>query len=333
MSSELLMNHFGLRPERTFFDGTMNRYMAGGSLYSIVGVSNTEQETLVEIYKLSEHLSAQGDRYTSRFVQSNEGKFLVTEGEKDFVVLRNEPLPPPDGNALGRKLGKFHFRGRLYEEKVEKINRMGQWKMLWERRLSQLEKAYYQVIQDQPVDEFEERFVESYPYYTALAENAIQYLVDTELDEDPDVADAGTICHERFGQHTWGTENCIHFPFQWVFDHSTRDLAEWVREKYFEKSQTFHPELQEFIREYEKINPLSPFAWRLMYSRLLFPLHYFECIEEYYISTSEQQKKLVEDQLNGHLRNSGQYESFLADFYHMSEVPVKKWGIPVIDWL
>ncbi|MHC8522988.1 hypothetical protein ACPJHQ_19860 [Rossellomorea sp. H39__3] len=57
-----------------------------------------------------------------------------------------------------------------------------------------------------------------------------------------------------------------------------------------------------------------------------FPLHYFECIEEYYISTSEQQKKLVEDQLNGHLRNSGQYESFLADFYHMSEVPVKKWG-------
>ena len=69
------------------------------------------------------------------------------------------------------------------------------------------------------------------------------------------------------------------------------------------------------------------------YSRLLFPLHYFECIEEYYISQSEQQKKTVEEKLERYLKHSHQYESFLSDFYHLSEVPVKKWGIPLIGWL
>ncbi|UXH43662.1 spore coat putative kinase YutH [Rossellomorea vietnamensis] len=333
MSQEILINHFGLHPERAFFDGMMDRYMVGGLVYSIVGVSNMEQETLVELYKLAEHLKSTGDRHVSTFVQSHEGKFLVVEKDKDYVVLRNEGMESPPYHKLGRKLSKFHFRGRTFEEKVEKINRMGQWKSLWEKRMAQLEKAYYQVIQDQPADEFERRFVESYPYYSALSENAIQYLVDTELDEDPKAEDAGTICHERFLDSTWGTEMCIHFPFQWVFDHCSRDIAEWVRERYFMRSQTFHPELQEFMKEYESVTPLSPFAWRLLYSRLLFPLHYFECIEEYYISQSEQEKKTVEEKLERYLKNSHQYEAFLADFYHMSEVPVKKWGIPLIAWL
>ena len=75
-----------------------------------------------------------------------------------------------------------------------------------------MEKAYYQVIQDQPVDEFERRFVESYPYYSALTENAIQYLVDTELDEDPKAEDAGTICHERFLTVHMGEGNMYTFP-------------------------------------------------------------------------------------------------------------------------
>ncbi len=333
MSQDLLAKHFGLTPERAFFDGVMDRYMAGGLLYSIVSVSDVEQETLVEMYKLTEHMKTQGDRYVSSFVQSKEGRFLVTEKNQDYVVVRNENLPPVAEGKVGRKLGKFHFRGRLFEEKVEKISRMGQWKTLWERRLSQLEKAYYSVIENQPADEFERRFVESYPYYNSLSENAIQYLVDTELDEDPKPEDAGTICHERFQNSTWGTESCIHFPFHWVFDHASRDLAEWVREQYHLKNQTFHPGLQEFLREYGSVAPLSPFGWRLLYSRILFPLHYFECIEEYYISQSDGQKKAAEDKLDRYLKNSNHYEAFLSDFYHLSEVPVKKWGIPLVGWL
>ena len=65
MSQEILNKHFGLHPERAFYDGTMDRYMVGGLVYSIVGVSNMEQETLVELYKLAEHLRSAGDRHVA----------------------------------------------------------------------------------------------------------------------------------------------------------------------------------------------------------------------------------------------------------------------------
>lgn len=31
-----------------------------------------------------------------------------------------------------------------------------------------------------------------------LGENAIQYLVDTEIDDTPQIVDSGTVCYERF---------------------------------------------------------------------------------------------------------------------------------------
>jgi spore coat protein YutH len=333
MSQEILTKYFGIHPERSFYDGEMDRYLVGELLYSIVPVTNLEQETLVELYNLTEHLSSAGDIYVSSFVPTSEEKFLVTERNEDFVVVKNNFIQAASQKKVGRKLSKLHYRGRLYQERVEKISRMGKWKQLWETRLAQLESAYLRVVEQHPGDEFERKFVESYPYYSALAENAIQYLVDTELDDEPKETDAGTVCHERFGSKTWGNEVWIHFPFQWVFDHCSRDLAEWVREKYFLKSNTFHHDLQEFLRSYQTITPLSSFSWRLLYARLLFPLHYFECIEEYYISQSDQQRKTMEEKLERYLKQSQHYERFLAEFYHLSEVPVKKLGIPVIDWL
>ena len=68
---------------------------------------------------------------------------------------------------------------------MKKISRIGQWKNLWEKRIDQMEKVWKGMMQHEPVNEFDRMFFESFPYYMAIAENAIQYLVDTELDDDP----------------------------------------------------------------------------------------------------------------------------------------------------
>ena len=63
----------------------------------------------------------------------------------------------------------------------------------------------------------------------------------------------------------------------------TRDIAEWTRKSYFEEnSYTFSQTASRFFQEYQSILPLSPFSWRILYSRLILPLHYFQCIEMYY---------------------------------------------------
>ncbi|MBM7586213.1 spore coat protein YutH [Bacillus pakistanensis] len=330
---DILTKYYGLQPERMYQDGKAHRYMVNGLLYTIVTVTHMEQEKLVELYKISEHLKATGDRYVSTFVPSTEDKFLITEKQQDYVVVKNEFIQSKVQNHFGRKLAKFHSRGRSIEEKIEHQSRIGQWKGLWEKRIDQLETAFQQTVQNHPVDEFEKRFVESCPYFIGLAENAIQYLVDTELDDEPHQVDSGTVCHERFLQDTWGTDIWIRFPFDWIFDHGSRDIAEWVRERYLKRNQTYHKDIQTFLKDYQSITPLSTFSWRLIYARLLFPIHYFECIERYYVTSSEQQKLQLQDRLGRELKNASQYEKFLTDFYQIAEVPVKKHGIPVVGWL
>ncbi|MCJ7991147.1 hypothetical protein MUB15_20735 [Priestia sp. OVS21] len=67
-----------------------------------------------------------------------------------------------------------------------------------------MEQFWYGRLRALPNQEMEKRFLETFPYYLGLTENAIQYLVDTEIDDLPRSVDAATICHHRFGQKTWG---------------------------------------------------------------------------------------------------------------------------------
>ncbi|WP_409251858.1 spore coat putative kinase YutH [Bacillus sp. SCS-153A] len=330
---DILTKHYGLQPERSFKDGRAQRYMAEGSIYTIVNVTNLEQENLVELYNITEHMKKYGDRYVSAFVPTAEGRFLVREKEQDYTVLKNDPHSRNAETKLGRKLAKFHQRGRAIEEKITHISRIGQWKSLWEKRIEQMEKAYQMVIENHPGDEFERMFIDTCPYYIGLAENAVQYLVDTEMDDNPVYADSGTVCHERFLEGVWGKEVTIRNPFDWVFDHGGRDIAEFVRERYFMKQNTHQPDIRQFIRDYQSVSPLSSFSWRLVFARLLFPLHYFETVENYYLAESEGQQLQMEEKLYGYLNSTRHYEQFLGSFFGVAEVPVKSYGIPGVAWL
>ena len=91
--------------------------------------------------------------------------------------------------------------------------------------------------------------------------------------------------------------------------------------------------MKSFFADYQSVEPLSSFAWRLLYSRLLFPLHYVDCIEEYYSTNSEQQKRLLQARLEKYLSQTNEQERILKEFYELAEVPVRKYRIPYIDWL
>ena len=88
-----------------------------------------------------------------------------------------------------------------------------------------------------PLERFEKKFIESFPYYLGLTENAIQYLVDTELDDEPKECDSGTVCHQRFSRMTWPHEQPLRLPVDWVFDHPTRDIAEYLRETFVQHKE------------------------------------------------------------------------------------------------
>jgi spore coat protein YutH len=335
MLQKMLENQYGITVEEYVKLDTYDALRGNGWLYLISKPTGKEEEDLAELEKIAEHLRNYGDQNVPVFLQSKEGQLITTWEQHKYCVLANQQTEAQRKIKLGRKLARFHERGRRVPFQIERSSRVGQWKSLWEKRLEQMEKVWNGLLFQTPEDEFQRMFVDSFPYYLGLTENAIQYLVDTEIDDEPQETDSGTVCHERFTQKTWGPINnyMIKNPFDWVFDHRSRDLAEWTRERYFHNFQTYDVELNRFFKEYQSIAPLSPFSWRLLYSRLIFPLHYFECIESYYITTSEQDKKVLEEKLMRVLRQSGEYERFLASFYQLTDAPIKHLNLPLLEWL
>lgn len=330
---KLLKTHYGLEANEEFKLGHYNAYRGKEHIYILVPIGGMAEEDLQELEMLTDHLVKSGEKYCSTFMKTKDGKTLSEWENGRYCVLMNKQMQVRKVSRSGRKLAKFHFRGRSVSFEVKNLSRIGQWKQLWETRLDQMEKVWNEMLFQQPEYEFDRMFLESFPYYRGIAENAIQYIVDTEIDDNPGITDSGTVCHIQFTEETWARNYYMKNPFDWVFDHSSRDLAEWTRERYFRNIKTYEPELRQFIREYQSIVPLTSFSWRLYFARLLFPLHYFYCIETYYGSSSEQEKRILEERLKKFLQQSEDHERFLGRFYEFAEVPVQRMKIPLIGWL
>lgn len=330
MLMDILEKHFNIQVDRSIHIGRQIRYLSNGLLYTLVSVTHVKQEVLIELYEMSEHMAKHSDKKVSRFVAGKDGKYLITHENEDYVLLQNQFHTVKRNREIGRQLARFHHRGKRLQAPITALNRTGEWKDLWAARLEQMEKVWGRMIHEPPREEFDKMFIESFPYYMGLCENAIQYVSDTELDEQLHQFDYGTICHERFHEGLWKSEQEIRNPFDWVLDHPSRDISEWVRDRYFKSNRTIRPDMLNFLRQYQSISPISRFAWRLIYSRLLFPLHYFVCVEEYYNTNSQTAKNQLEETLARYLRDTQDYERFLGSFFMMAEA---KKNLPAVDWL
>lgn len=333
MFQQMLENQYGIKANSEVTDGRFRGFQKNNDLYFVLNASAYDPEELQELNMLSRFMYGTGDWSVSQLCLTKDGNILCEWEEGRYCVWGSRKQEPPEPAKLGRRLAKFHQRGKLVPFKLEKVNRIGQWKQLWERRLDQMESVWNSMLYQPPESEFERMFLESFPYYMGLAENSIQYLVDTEIDERPSELDSGTICHDRFSAKSWGTQFYIKNPVDWVFDHRARDVAEWIRSNYFINTQTYQPGLRQFIKDYQQRSPLSVFSWRLLYARLLFPLHYFDCVETYFITGSEQEKHFRRDQLRKYLNQTQEHEGFLGHFFQMAEVPVRRLKLPRVEWL
>lgn len=333
MFEKMLKEQYGLKDGMELEVERYRAFKQERSLYLIMNVTGKKEQEIREFEKISDQLRTFGDKEVPQFLPTKDGAPSCEWEGNYYSLLQYQEPKSLNPKKIGRKLAHFHYRGRYMPFQVKLINRIGQWKQLWEQRLDQMEGFWNNKLNQGPENEFEKMFLDSFPYYMGLAENSIQYLTDSELDSRPSEMDNGTVCHERFSRVTWGRKQLIKNPYEWVFDHASRDLAEWVRARYFYNSQTYQPDIRHFFNDYQQVNRLSPFSWRLLYARLLFPLHYFECIENYYITNSEQQKLALEDQLLKYLKQSSENERFLGGFYQIVEAPVRAYKLPTINWL
>lgn len=193
-----LEENYGIKPEEEISIGNYSACKRGDQLYFLIHPVKADHEEISELQTMSLHLAGNGDRTVPLFFPGKNGEILTQWKNEKACILVSQKTEMKRTAKLGRSLGKFHHRGRSLQFPIKKASRIGEWKGIWEKRLDQMEKVWNGMLFQHPENEFEKMFLESFPYYMGMAENAIQYLVDTELDDSPTSTDHGTICHERF---------------------------------------------------------------------------------------------------------------------------------------
>lgn len=325
---------YNVHPQQTVRIGDYDAIYDGYYLYVIVHVFEYEKEELPERHEMTKFLRASGIRFIPAFFPAKDGSFVQQWKNGHFLLLFLDQWKNTHLKSIPKSLANFHSRGMSLQGNIKKLNRLGVWHELWEKKITQLKNFWEQVVTNRPTNEFEKLFVDSFPYFSGLTENAIQYFVDTRMDLQPGINDVGTITHEQFTNGTWQGEIVWRNPFDWVVDHVSRDLAEWTRSFYLERKHlNYVSSIQSFFQQYQERIMLSPFAWRLIYSRLILPVQYFSVCESYFLSPKRLPSKNTIRYLKNIMDTADEYERFLKNFFDMVGVPTRSGQIPQLDWL
>lgn len=186
------------------------------------------------------------------------------------------------------------------------------WAYLWENKNDYLEYQVSQFGIKYPI------ICESFSYYIGLAENAILYAKNTTAEIKPEIYDTLAISHRRINNYT--TLFDLYNPLEFIIDYKVRDIAEYIKFKFFYNKENIWEELNSFFIN----NNLSVFSVRMLFARLLYPTYYFDLYDQ--ILEGERSEK----DLHHIIKKQEDYEEFLSDIYNYLSL---KYPIPSVEWL
>ena len=181
------------------------------------------------------------------------------------------------------------------------------WEVLWSNKID-----YYEM----QVNENKKKYPlikESFDYFIGLAENAISYLVNTKKETKPLIYDMKVISHNNLF-------DSIYDPLNIILDHKARDISEYIKLSFFNKNKNIYKELDIYFMN----NIYSEYGIRILFSRLLYPSHYFN-IYDNIILGNYNEKKLIDI-----IKNIKEYELYLYNMYLYLN---KYYNIPSVEWL
>ncbi|WP_100373929.1 spore coat putative kinase YutH [Bacillus sp. FJAT-45037] len=338
-------DQYGLYCDVRLSIGDYEGFEAGGKSYVFFPkdeCASSEQEML----DFAEYYRSVGDEtmLSLRKTKQNGNLGLIDGQEVYLFELPNQEnrseLRLDTSYEKGEHLSVIHYYGKQLSHPRKTYDYFGQWHKLWEQRLEQLEGWHQQISYEKPRSYVDEAFLYSYPYFMGLTENAIQYAVDARLDDPAREQEQGTICHRRFTDSTWLTVSprggIVKRPTELVYDHPCRDVAEWIRQKKFDLSlerSNHWEDIHSFIEGYETHEPLTTYSWRLAYARLLFPVHYFETIENYYRAQINEERTQFGQTFFSIIEQEQTNEQFLKQFSEMVRIPKTSGKTPNVEWL
>ena len=194
-------------------------------------------------------------------------------------TLMGEIILNKDGNPLSIYNGNSYVLIKLHafdNKKISlsdiscltsslKVNKIcGNWGILWSKKIDYLEDLITENEKKYPI------IANSFSYFVGWAENAISYFNNI----NPVNNHSAYINHKiiRF------QDNCdiLYNPLNIIFDYKVRDVAEYIKNAFFQNNERIFDELKEYLHN----NNLSTSDVKLLISRILYPSFYFELYDE-----------------------------------------------------
>ena len=201
-------------------------------------------------------------------------------------------------------LEEINYFANSLKTKNKSIN----WAALWEKKIDYLEKIISENGKKYPL------ITNSFNYFVGMAENAIAYYNSITFDEYTDYV----ISHKVIRYND--TIDAIYNPLNLIFDYRVRDLAEYIKNSFFNNNPNISKEINNYLKNY----PLTITETKLLVSRLMYPSFYFELYEDILIDNMDE--KIIINIIN----KLPKYEKYLDNIItYLSKI----YGIEEISWL
>lgn len=254
-------------------------------------------------------------------------RLLLNELNQNFEHLGSDIMLTRDGHYVSNseygpvvlvaiKNGEVDFNTlyRIHQLYFQKFSRtrllISHLRELWLNKINVIEER---ILLSLPLDDKEYSYMYNLGQYgLGLAENAIQYLLDTSLYYGDQIINT-TLAHKRID-----SMNSFYLfnPFNLVIDSPMRDLAELYKNNLISL---------ESLYQLLKLYPLSSLDASLLLARCLYPNQIFDILEDYY-----ELKKDVKDRVNYYMDTLNQQEFKLKKIHSFL---VKNYKIRPISWL
>lgn len=190
------------------------------------------------------------------------------------------------------------------------LNRMN-WTKLWSSKVDYFE---YQIAH---LARKYKMIYKTLDYYIGLAENAISYVKEIELDSKNNIIAPIAVSHKRV--YTEYTLFDLYNPINLIIDYKVRDISEYIKRSFFQGLDVWKD-----IDNIFSLYKFSPYSLKLLFGRLLFPSYYFDMYEEIIENNLEENKIL--DIIN----KVTEYELFLKEiYYYISSYS----PLPAVNWI
>lgn len=302
-------------------------FISNGGYYIAYDTEHQTDDYLFEQRSLLEYISAQSAIPVAVPITSVDGQIRVTIDDRIISLCLLSTSNNHHYTNQSSFLLDLHQIGINYPYEPIHASSYGKWRKLWINKTNGIERLYEPQSKVRPATSFQRLFIETLPYTIGLCENALQYLEESEKDWRYHNQDRPTLTYNRIESDSYKK---VIFPNDITMDHSTRDLAEHIRGIFINQGTSGFQEVKSFLDAYEAKSPLSIFSWRLLFARLLFPIHILDEIESCMLN----QDTGLTGARNLHqlLKNQQEYEQCLKRFHKEIEFDCKRYNVPVLDW-